>query len=154
MKIKVLLVALTTVAFAAPAAAQTTPTSAGPYLWSQQETDNVVVLAMGTRSRMGANWSATSITVFDLSEVGQVRADAIVEVDCERQVRRTAEIHLYPAADPDQPIGPLAEIPGIEWGPPGPKDGPLMSYICTGEHDVGMVRDSVSAHVAKWRAAR
>ena len=153
MKIKVLFIALAATALAASVAAQTAPSSAGPYLWSQQETDNVVVLAMGTRSRTGANWSATSITVFDIAEAGQVRADAVVEVDCERQVRRTAEIHLYSAADPDQPVGPVAEIPGIEWGPPGPKDGPLMSYICTGQHDSGLVRDTVSAHVAKWRAA-
>lgn len=152
MKINMLMAAAV-LALAGPAAAQTAPSYTGPYLWAQQATDNVVMVAMGTRRQSGANWTATSVTVFDLPDAGQVRADAVVEVDCVGQTRRTTEIYLYSAADADRPVGPVATVPGVDWSPPGPADGPLMNYICTGQHDASRVHDRISAHVAKWRSA-
>jgi hypothetical protein len=133
--------------------AQDRPSSAGPYLWAQQQADHVVMIAMGSRAQTATGWSATSITVFDMADVGPVRVDATVEVDCGQRIRRTTDLYLSPAADPDRPGEPVMVIPGVQWGPPGPSDDPMMDYICTGEHDAGRVRDQVSAHVAKWRAA-
>jgi len=140
-------------ALAGAAAAQSVPPATnGPYLWVQQDADHVVLLSTGTRHRTDMGWSATSITIMDTDASGTLRVHGVIEADCARRIRRTAELFVYPASEMDQPITLLATVPGVDWSPSGPNDGPVMSYLCEGEIDAGHLKDRVSEQVAVWRA--
>lgn len=141
-------------ALAGAAAAQTAPATTGPYLWAQQEPDHVVLLATGTRHQTSLGWAATVITAFDDPEMGPVRVHAVVEANCETRVRRTSDLHLFPAPDPDAPDERLGVIPGLDWSPPGPKDGPIMDFLCERRMDSARLRPKVSQQLRIWRETR
>jgi hypothetical protein len=144
-------VALAFIAFGG-AFAQDAPPTDGPYLWVQGEQDHVVLVATGTRHRTEIGWAATSITVFDLDGVGQVRVHAVIEADCARQIRRSETLHLFPAPEIDSPEPRTSMIPGVPWSGLGPDDGAIMAFLCEGQTDAGRTRVKVSQHVSAWRA--
>jgi hypothetical protein len=147
-----LVTALAAFALAAPALAQTAPPTDGPYLFAAEEDGLITVLAMGTRVPAAGGDSATAIT-FMSYEGTRIRGDATIQADCAQGLRRSSEIHVYIADDPDVRSARMTVAPGLDWTPWGPLDGPFRDFLCNdGAHDPAQVRAKASQHVNPWWA--
>lgn len=142
------LVALT-LASAAPAQEQA-PTAKGPFLFIQESGESLVLLSMAERQATQLGASTTTVT-FVSQNGALLRAEAVIEADCTRRVRRTGPIFVQRITDPDVRGEPFTSVPALDWTPPGPLDGPLMDFLCAnGRHDASKVSPRPSTFVTPW----
>lgn len=146
-------VALAALALALTPAVAAAQSAGGPYLRVETDAQYVVLIDVASRHRTAEGWSALSITVFDIADVGQARVDTQVVANCTEQTRRTDELIIRAAPDADQPGDALVRGRALDWTPMGPGDGPLMAFLCEGQYARADARPRVSDQVKIWRGA-